>query len=30
MIPTGAAGALWARWKSLGATDKHELMRVSA
>jgi len=27
--PIVVARALWARWKSLGATNKHELMRVS-
>ena len=27
--PTGISKALWARWKSLDATNKHELMRMS-
>jgi len=28
--PTGVPRALWARWRSLGATSAHKLMRVSA
>jgi IS605 OrfB family transposase len=27
--PTGISKSLWARWKSLDATNKHELMRMS-